>query len=60
MDSFLDGAAAESKYKNPICDKCLNDWEICGKDSKDDMGDKFVHSIDSERKIAESILYLGT
>lgn len=59
VDSLLDSITIQHKDKNPICEKGLNDWEICSKDTEDNMGDKLVHSIDSEIKIAESIDCIG-
>ncbi len=49
IDVRLDGIAAQDEDKNVVGYQCWNDGEIGSEETKDDVGDKLVHSIDSGR-----------
>lgn len=49
INTLLNAIAAQDEDENPIRYKRLNDWEVCGEEAEDDVGDKVVHSIDSAR-----------
>ena len=54
IDACLDTIAAQDEHKNVVGHHCWNDGKSCGKETKDDVRDKVVHSID-EVRISRSI-----
>jgi hypothetical protein len=54
IDASLDAITTQDEDENVVGHHCWNDGESCGKDTKDDVGDKVVHSIDGVR-ISRSI-----
>ena len=54
VDTCLNSVAAQDEHENVVGHHCWNDGKIGSEETKDDVGDKLVHSIDGVR-ISHSI-----